>query len=391
MSHPSNPRIDQVSLYLCKIKTSGFNYSRWENRENYSLLYEIRAADKIGWGESTCKYGALGMARRFARSLIGKNPSLLENLLDPPLVNHTSAYHWLVGIDRRRRQIREGYSIALHDLVGKLQGKSIYRLLNRSPTRDQAALMPVIHVNSVQTMVECAQAWTSEGFRYLKIKLSGEPAHDTQAVAAIKSACPEANILIVDANHGYRNIKSACQAAIAFKELGATYLQNPFRGSVAAYRQLHDQTKIALTADSMAYWPKVRQVLNSGAAQLVNLHPNLMGGIDNLFRVVDFAARKGVAVIIGSSGWMGIQDRAYQKIAFMTDLNYPSEDFGLNPYFQGARAKFYCCEGGLPEVLAAPPDIRSGVIYDRPEEHGFGIDVDRDLIKKFLQTHWLFE
>ena len=383
--------IEQVRLHLCKIRTSGFNYSRWQNHENYSLLYEVHAAGKIGWGESTCKYGTLGMARRLAKSLIGKNPELREKLLDPCLFQQSLAYQWLIGIDRRRRQIREGFSIALNDLVAKIRDQTIYQLLGRMPTRDRVALMPVIHVNDVVTMVACAKAWADDGFSFLKIKLSGNSEHDIRAVKEIKAACPQVAIFVVDANHGYKDFYSAAAATIEFRKLGASYIQNPFRGRISQYRKLHEITGMKLTADSMAYWPKVRAVLNAHAAQLVNLHPNLMGGIDNLFRVIDFAKSRAVPTIIGSSGWMGIQDRAYQKAAFLTDAEFPSEDFGLNPYFQGARAKYYSCQGGVPEVLATGPDIRSGIMYDRPDEIGFGIAVDRSKIEPFLDKEWVFK
>lgn len=383
----NNARIEYIRLHLCEFRTSGFNYSRWRNSVNYCLVYEVHARGLIGWGESTVKYGALAVARRLARRLLNKKCSDLDRNLYSGIPFQTNLGEWYLGWDRRIRQVREGFSIALYDLAGKLGQQSFYQMIGRHPKASTISLMPVIHVHEPSVMKEIATAWYSDGYRIFKVKLRGKLREDVAAVDAIAGIARDATVYVVDANFGYRDWDEALSCAREMKRLRACYFQNPIRVGMRHYCRLAEKGGIELTSDSFSWWPNIRRVLRFKAASLINLHPNLMGGVDNVYRVVEHGLRFGIQSIIGSSGWAGIQDKAYQKMAFSLANLQPCEDFGLNEYFLSGRREFYTCERGLPEVVSNKLSIDGGRLQDR-DEFGFGIEVDRGLLEDRSVRSW---
>jgi len=385
----NSPRIEKVNVYLCRFSVTGLNYSTWRLSESKFLVYELVSEGSIGWGESTAKYGATAVACRKAKKLLGKSPLRGEAVFDPKLISRTWLYDWYVGVDRRVRQIREGYSMALWDLAGKIQRKSFYDLSGRERKRDAVEGMPVIHVQEPRTMARIAETWVREGFKVFKVKLKGESKRDIEAVRCILGVSPDIQIFIVDANYGYKEEADLIEAGQELSRMGVRYFQNPIKRPLSFYAALSARMNIPFTCDNTAYWPKVKSVLARNAAQLVNLHPNCMGGIDLLYRVVDFAGTQGIASIVGSSGHCGIQDKCFQKVAFTLNGELPSEEVGLNAYYSESRQEFYKCNYGYPSILKNDLKIHAGKILDSDEE-GFGIDVDRDRLEKMIEKKWTY-
>lgn len=369
-------RIDKVNIYICKIETSGFNYSTWKNSVNYTVVYEIISGKYVGWGEATAKFKGIYYAKFLARRLVGKIISTPELMLDG-VFKDNYGYQWFVGLNRPLRQVREGLSFALYDLVGKIEQKNIGELLGRNKVKSSIPCMPVIHVNTPDRMRAIAKSWYDDGYRYFKIKLRGKASEDIEAVEKIKGISNDICIYIVDSNYGYTCKDELIQCGFALSGLEVKYFQNPIKQHLNTYEALSLDMNMNFTCDNTAYWPNIKRVLKYKAAKLTNLHPNCMGGVDYLFKSVDYSRTQGVESIMGSSGWLGIQDKAYQKLAFYLQGAHPTEEIGMNQYFINGRAEYYHCKTSTPEVISNPLEIKCGVIYDN-DESGFGIEINRD-------------
>ena len=378
-------KIDKINIYVCQVKSSGFNYSTWKNSVNETVVYEVIAGDYTGWGEATAKYHGLLFAKAMCKRLIGKTVSNPDKMLDG-IFKDNLLYEWMVGFNRPHRQVREGISFALYDLLGKVEKKSIAELVDRKVVKESIECMPVIHVNEPSRMKEIAQAWTVDGFSTFKVKLRGDANKDVEAIKAILSVNEKTRVYVVDANYGYTDEDELMHAGTELSKLGVHYFQNPIKKHLKFYPQLSNDMNMSFTCDNTSYWPNIKRVMKYKAAKLSNLHPNCLGGVDLLFKTVDCSAKNGVESIMGSSGWLGIQDKSYQKLAFLLEGQHPTEEIGMDLYFASERKKFYNCEGGLPEVLSNPLEISDGIIFN-DKSYGFGIEVDRDkLNEKVTQT-----
>ena len=384
-------KIDSIELFLCQFKSSGLNYSTWSTTERDVLIYKIVSGDHVGWGESTVNYRCLGVAKRMAKKLVGRDASKKEALLDPVFLASTLAYQYYAGFNRRFRQVREGFSQALWDLHGKVINKPFCEMIDYSNSSlcESQRGMPVIHVYEPSEMAQIAEMWVEKGFRTFKLKLRGDAKRDIEAMRAIKSLSSDVKVLIGDANYGYQNTEELKYAAEGFLECGLEYLQNPIRKPFWQYRELSEGLGIKFTSDNTAYWPNTRRVIGFQEAALINLHPNIMGGVDYLFKLVSFAEKYDTPTITGSSGAFGIQDKCFQKMSFCINSGFPTENIGLQNYFCSDFNQYYKYEFETLSILTNDLKVSNGKIFDR-RESGFGIDVDVSALERVTKTKFVY-
>ncbi|MDB4425513.1 mandelate racemase/muconate lactonizing enzyme family protein, partial [Akkermansiaceae bacterium] len=369
----------------------GLNYSTWVTTDREVLIYKIVSGDYVGWGESTLNYRCLGVAKRLARKLVGRDASKKESILDPAFLATTLAYQYYAGFNRRFRQVREGFSQALWDLHGKVKNKPFAEMISISDFSacDFQRGMPVIHVYSPSEMGRIAEIWIEKGFRTFKIKLRGEAVQDIEAMRVIKSLGSDVKILIADANYGYKKTTELKRAAEGFRECGLEYLQNPIRKPFWKYRGLSKSLGIKFTSDNTAYWPNTRRVIGLQEAELINLHPNIMGGVDNTLKLVSYARKSGIPTITGGSGFFGIQDKCFQKMSFCINSSFPTENIGLQNYFCSDLDQYYKYEFERLSILTNDLEVSDGKIFDR-RESGFGIDVNISALERVTKTKFVY-
>jgi len=355
------------------------------------LVYKIISGGHVGWGESTLNYNCLGVAKRIAKGLVGGDVSKRERLLDPKLLKDSLLYQYYAGFNRRFRQVREGFSQALWDLHGKVTNRSFAEMVNNgwpSAIPFQSG-MPVIHVYTPIEMAEIAEIWMEQGFRKFKLKLRGDAEQDIRAMKMIKSLGSDVEILIGDANYGYKSIAELSLAAKGFRGCGLGYLQNPIRRPFWQYQGISKNIGIKLTSDNTAYWPNTKRVIHFREAELINLHPNIMGGIDYMTNAVNYSRVSGVPTITGSSGFFGIQDKCYQKVSFSIASSFPTENIGLQNYFCDSFKKYYKYEYDSPSLLKNDLEVKDGSVFDRYET-GFGIDVDDEKLNRVCKQTMVY-
>ena len=126
--------------------------------------------------------------------------------------------------------------------------------------------------------------------------------------------------------------------------------------------------------DKQSYWPNVREVVECGAADVINHHPNLRGGLDLALKIDDVASAWGIPTAVGSSGVFGIQDAAFQALSAVVGVTRPCEDIGLQPYYSGPTRGEYDFDRD-PDLLRRPYSIVRGTIQI-PDRPGLGVDLD---------------
>lgn len=384
-------KIDSVELFVCTFKSEGLNYSTWTTNYREVLVYKLVAEGHVGWGESTLNYNCLGVAKRIGKSLVGKDVTKKERLLDPALLSENILYQYYSGFNRRFRQVREGYSQALWDLHGKVINKSFSEMIEieSSVCKTQQG-MPVIHVYDPLEMAQIAEKWREKGFNCFKQKLRGNARQDIKAMQAIKAISNDVQVLIGDANYGYQNTKELKYAADGFIECGLGYLQNPIRKPFWKYHELSNTLGIKFTSDNTAYWPNTRRVIKFQEAELINLHPNIMGGVDYIFKLFSFCEKQGIPTITGSSGVFGIQDKCFQKMSFCINSGFPTENIGLHNYFCPEMSKYYKYDFDNLSLLTNDLEVVNGKIFDR-KENGFGIDVDTNSLERVILKKFVYD
>jgi len=368
-----------------------FTYSSGTLEHARAIIWEIDAGDFAGLGEcgisleKSCPGLAAGLGggsdagladaiRPWATPLLGRDARELESLL-PPL-SHQLDWDLLV--------IREGLSIALHDLVGRASGLPLHALLGGARRRVFPG-MPVVHVGPTEVMVRRASKWASAGYRFLKIKFRGQLDEDAHALRAIRHAVGDAVALAVDANAGYPRIDDALRAILALAPCRVDYFEDMLNGpleDMAALRRLvREQCGARIMVDRQATWPHIHDVVRVGAADVINHHPDNQGGLASALAINAVACAAGLETAIGSSGIMGIQDAAFMQLACIIGLSRPCEDISLMPYFNGPTRGEYDFDHE-PTVIQQGYPVECGVIHV-PDLPGLGVELDPDRLQRF--------
>ena len=97
--------------------------------------------------------------------------------------------------------LKAGVNMALYDILGKKANTPLYKLLGGY--RDKIETSVTIGLNPVDTMVEKAKSFVSQGFTCLKVKCGMDPDQDIEVVLAIRNEVGPNIKIRLDANEGY--------------------------------------------------------------------------------------------------------------------------------------------------------------------------------------------
>jgi L-alanine-DL-glutamate epimerase-like enolase superfamily enzyme len=304
-------------------------------------------------------------------NIVGRSPLLLEALLpDMP-----AKYDWDFVM------LREGLSIALYDLAGKLCGAPAHALLG-GRRRDRVPGMPVIHTAAPDVMARRAKAWTNAGYRYIKIKPPGYPEQDLEALRLIrKTVGPDIKIQ-VDWNQVCPDLETAEQVIRLLSPVGIDLFEDILAGTPLDHlAELRRRTGARFMVDREASWSRVFEVCRKGAADVINQHPNNQGGLGTALQIAAVAAAAGIPTAIGSSGNFTVQNTAFQALSSVIGVTRPCEDIGVLPYYSGpVKGEYHMA--GEPSVVKAPYPIVNGEICI-PDDPGLGIELDRARLQKW--------
>jgi L-alanine-DL-glutamate epimerase-like enolase superfamily enzyme len=289
----------------------------------------------------------------------------------------------LVGADARRldallpethddhdRILCEAMSIALWDLLGHVSGLPLWALLGgaRSGT---VPLMPCTFPNTPAEARERAEFFFAQGYRYLKLKLSGDLAEDVARVKAVRSVAPAGAVLQGDANCAYRTIESARTALRQTGAAGLDIFEDPLDGGPAEYAKLRDAgAKVMIDALSRRTADLVA-CLKLGAAEVVGIHPDQPGSLTRVREHVLLAQAFGVPVVIGGTGYTGVGTAAYQHLTAALTPGGPCGELG------GAF------DHGMPRATVRQPLPMVDGCVILPETPGMGVELDPQAIAAF--------
>jgi glucarate dehydratase len=387
----SSAPIHGVVLYRCEVPLE-VRYASDSMTTAHVLVVELQAENCHGWGEVMMPRAApvFARAQQVAPLLIGQDALALDTLLElfpgerPRMTLDECGTYCHPDVDGAA----EAFSIALHDLVGRLQRRSVASLLGPI-ARTVIPGMPVVPLAAPAEMAAAAAAWTARGATALKVKLAGNAAADIAALQQVRAAVGTGVGLQVDANGAYPSVLAARPLIAALAEVGVDVVEDLFDiGALAVCREARPLLTGRYMVDKDAHWPAVNQVIAAGVADIINQHPHNQGALSTAMRIAAAAADAGIDNAIGSSGILGIQNAAFLHLAAVTGLSRPCEDVGLHSYWEiGPLTGMRFAES--PSVLVAPPPFEDGQLR-LPRGDGLGVEVDRERLGRACRAHTAF-
>lgn len=260
---------------------------------------------------------------------------------------------------------RAAIDMMLHDMIGKREGKPVYRLYSKNP-----ALVPntvTIYIGGIGTAAASASAILKShpGVKAIKVKLEGR-AEDFDRVKSVVDSCPKGTKFIIDANRGFTDTELAIRTLNAISDYTRNVIavEEPFRfDSPRQLREIRENVSIPVFGDeSIATIEEAARLAESDAIDGINIKIQKMGGIRESRKIAEFAEDNGLKLMVGCmlespvSISAGLAFAVSTKGVIATDLD---SDLGLPAYF-GERAAF--SDGfRIPAEsagLGAAPDMR---------------------------------
>jgi o-succinylbenzoate synthase len=266
---------------------------------------------------------------------------------------------------------------ALLDAFGKAGGLSVSHLLappSYTPRRE-VLVNAVIGDSDIDIAWIAAHKAVSDGFSCIKLKVATQQTieREIERIAAVREAIGTSRHLRLDANGGWtfeqaRAVLSRCA------DFDIQYVEQPLPArDLSGLRRLREAVPVPIAADeAVTDSDSARRILEYGAADVLVLKPQSVGGLRACQRIIHEATTHGVRCVITGAVESGV------GIAAALHLAAATPDITL--------------ECGLASAdLLADDLVTTGLMISNgkmlvPDGPGLGVTLDRDALKVYYST-----
>lgn len=367
-----NVMIDRIDVFPLRYPTVGhfkFFTGPHGSRGRAAVLVKISADDgSVGWGQSvpiarwsyeTLETVTIVLRDYFAPALIGHDPldiDAAQTLLDRALAGAFSTGMPIA---------RAGLDLALHDLKGKLTGRSLAQLWDRQPGK-RLALSWTLNPRSLDEVDGLIESGWQRGYRNFNIKVAPDPKFDVELATMVRQRVPD-GFLWADANGGY-DPDTALSVAAKLADAGVDVLEAPLKPNrISGYQALRRQGALPILMDEGVVSPvELAEFIRLDMLDGVAMKPSRCGGLVSARRQIELLEERGL-MWLGS----GLTDPDISMAASLClygayDLRKPAALNG--PQFL------------TTDVLVTPLAVANGTA-EIPRGPGLGVDVDETKVQ----------
>jgi L-alanine-DL-glutamate epimerase-like enolase superfamily enzyme len=356
-----------------------------------SLVVRVRTDNGLeGWGE--CDASPLVSMTAYVMpmshsNIININEALLGETLDSPedvirLRNKASEY----GLDiQQLDHAVAGADIAMWDVLGKHLGEPVWKLIGHDASYKKLPYASVLFGDDPAETRAIADSIVERDFRAAKFGWGpmgrGSLDDDIALVQAARDGMgPDAKLLVDAGVIWGDNVDAAYERAVAFAELGATWLEEPLRTEeVGAYKELSDRVRangvnIGIAAGEGAdFYRAADDMMTNAGLDFVQIDVGRIGGITEAKRVADRAHELGIQYVNHTF-------KSHLSVAASIHVFAGYEEFDLTEYPAG--------DSSLILGLTAPTSIArdSEGLVQAPDTPGLGVEVNLEAIRQ-CQRH----
>lgn len=373
---PTMATIERIDLFPMRYPMTGyfkFFTGPHGGAGRAAVIVKITADDgTIGWGQSvpiakwsyeTLETATVALRDYFAPALIGHDATDIQGA--HVVMDQAIAPSFSTGMPITRA----GIDIALHDLIGKLEGKSLSQLWGK-PRGGPVRLSWTVNVQELDDVEQVMEEGKKRGYENFNIKVAPDPAFDEALARRVKRNAPD-GFLWADANGGY-NPESALAAAPQLADAGVDVLEAPIKpNQIRGYQALKKQGALPILMDEGVISPTdLKEFIALDMIDGMAMKPARCGGLVSNKRQIELCLEHDL-IWLGS----GLTD---PDISFAATLALYGA-FGLKKPAALNGPQFLTAD-----VLKSPIRVDNGFAHV-PEGPGLGIEVDEakviDLMK----------
>jgi D-galactarolactone cycloisomerase len=352
-----------------------------------ATLVEVETDEGVtGWGEALCQglqppeIAAAAIGTVLKDLVIGADP------LQPEVLWHRM-YHQTRDYGQKGAVVGaiSAIDIALWDIAGKVRRAPVAELLGgRFRTRVEAYATGFYRIKGVgeaARLAEEAEAHIAKGFRALKIKLGFGIDDDLAVMRAIREVASDKEVMI-DTNHAY-GVADAIHLGRELEAMGwrlRWYEEPVVQEDLEGYAEVRRALATPIAGGENEYTLfGFRNLLAARALDVAQPDICIAGGFTGCRHIVALAHANGVQV--NPHVWASAvgQAASLQLIAAIPVANHALFPKDILLEFDTSSHPF------REHLTDAPLRQREGWV-EIPQKPGLGIEVSRDVIKRYAQT-----
>jgi o-succinylbenzoate synthase len=359
-------KLESITLHHISMPlVAAFETSFGVTHDRECLLVCIRSEGLTGWGEC-----AMDRDPGYSYETTGTGWHILKDFILPELVGQDVAdaldFQRRVAGVRGHHLAKAGVEMALWDLLGQRQGKSLKDLLGGVRDRVDVGVSVGLQA-SPEKLVEVVGGYLEAGYRRIKLKI--KPGRDVGDAAAVRRAFPQVR-LQVDANSAYTLDTAA--ALTPLDDLGLLLIEQPLNeDDLWDHAKLQQRFRTSICLDESIVSPRhARYALEMQACRVINIKPGRVGGLSQAVQIHDLCRAQGLPVWCGGMLETGIGRASNLAVAALPGFSLPGDISATDRYYRQDLTR---------ERFTLNPDSTIAV----PSGPGLGVTIDPQALEKF--------
>jgi o-succinylbenzoate synthase len=357
--------IEKVRLNLLRMNlVTPFETSFGSIKERDCVVVEAFSDGLVGIGECVAdRYPGYSYETSTTSWHILKD-CLIPAILGIDLENPADV-HKLVASVRGHPLAKAGLEMALWDLAGKMQGRSLREMLGGVRHRVEVGVSVGIQA-SIDSLIKVIENYLLNGYRRVKIKI--KPQRDIDEVTAVRSSFPELR-LQVDANSAY-NLESASIFKL-LDHLGLILIEQPLgEDDLWDHKKLQAMIDTPICLDeSILSLRHARQALEMDACRIINIKPGRVGGISQAVAIHDLCHAGGTPVWCGGMLETGVGRAANLALASLPGFTLPGDISATERYYK-------------QDITLERFELNQDSTIDVPINPGLGVKLDENALRQ---------
>ena len=362
-------KIESITFHhLSMPLISVFETSFGRETDRECILITIRSEGLVGYGECVASrdpgynYETTGTAMHILKDFI--SPLILGQDVKDAL-----DFQERVSGIRGHQLAKAGVEMALWDLLGKRENKSLRELLGGVREKVEVGVSIGIQ-SSAQGLVGTVADFVEKGYARVKIKI--KPGRDVEDASAVRNEFPNLR-LQVDANSAY----SLNDANILkpLDKLNLLLIEQPlFEDDIWDHHKLQKEFETPICLDESIVSPRhARYAIEMSACKIINIKAGRLGGLSQGVMVHDLCQKVSMPVWCGGMLETGIGRASNLAIASLPNFILPADISASDRYY-------------TRDITNERFVLNSDSTIDVPTGAGLGVTINEDALKEFTLT-----
>jgi O-succinylbenzoate synthase len=362
--------IERIELFLVSMRLKDpFETSFGVERARECIIVKVAGEGLSGWGECVA-----GSYPGYNAETTGTAWHVLEQFFIPAVLGQkfgdVEQYRRLISHYKGNQLARAGLEMALWDLLGQAQDRSLQEMLGGSRRSVPVGVSVGLQASEL-SLGEVVDDFLGQGYQRVKLKI--KPGVDLNMVAFIRQAHPDL-ALQVDANSAYT--LDDAPVFQAMDEYKLILIEQPLaEDDIIDHRRLQEMVTTPICLDeSILHLRHARQAVETKACKIINIKPGRVGGLYEALVIHDYCKGMGIPVWCGGMLETNIGRASNLAIASLPGFLLPGDISASERYYE--------------EDIADPDFVlNEDSTIDVPEGPGLGISVRQKSLEKFTLKH----